>query len=60
MIEHPGPAQSPVTGLPRVDEAIARLADLDERPVNEHPEVLASVHEALHSELESSSEPAVG
>jgi hypothetical protein len=45
----------PSTGLAAVDEAVARLADLDERPVSEHHEVLAAVHEVLHAELQASS-----
>jgi len=41
----------PATGLPEVDEALAGLVDLGERPVSEHPEALAAVHEMLHQTL---------
>jgi hypothetical protein len=51
---------SPATGLPAVDEALAGLADLDQRPVSEHHAALAAAHEVLHSELESPSEQAEG
>lgn len=42
------------TGLPAVDDALAQLADLDSRPVSEHPAALADAHEMLHAELQSS------
>ena len=45
----------PSTGLPAVDEALARLAGLDEQPVTDHPEALAAAHEVLHAELQSPS-----
>lgn len=55
----PGPAQSPggmaasqpPTGDARVDEAVARLADLAELPVAEHPAVFEYVHERLTEAL---------
>ncbi len=50
----------PATGLPAVDEALARLDDLDQLPVSEHPAELAAAHETLHAELESPSGPADG
>lgn len=53
-------AEPPTTGRPAVDEAIGRLADLDERPVSEHPETLAEVHETLHTELQPRSGPNAG
>lgn len=58
----PGPSESapdevPTTGLVAVDQAIASLADLDGRPVSQHPEALAAVHETLHHELQSSRAP---
>lgn len=46
--------EPPTTGLPEVDEALAGLADLEERPVAEHPEALAAVHEMLHQSLHAS------
>jgi hypothetical protein len=53
----PGPhdGEPPITGLSAVDEAVARLADLDRRPVSEHHEALTAAHEVLHTELQSSS-----
>lgn len=42
----------PETGLPAVDQAIAGLVGLDLRPVSEHHEALAAVHETLHRELQ--------
>ena len=45
----------PATGLPAVDEALAGLNDLDQRPVSEHHAELAAAHETLHAELESPS-----
>lgn len=46
--------QQSTTGLTEVDEALARLADLEQRPVAEHPEALAAVHEVLHQTLHAS------
>lgn len=54
------PDTTQTTGLPAVDEALERLADLDERPVSEHHEALAAAHEALHTELQSPSGRADG
>jgi hypothetical protein len=56
----PGSAPSPgeispgspgSTGDARVDEAVARLADLAELPVAEHPAVFGYVHERLTEAL---------
>jgi len=48
----PGPAGvQPSTGDTRVDEAVARLADLAELPVAEHPAVFEYVHERLTEAL---------
>jgi len=48
----PGPAgPRPSTGDTRVDEAVARLADLAELPVAEHPAVFDYVHERLTEAL---------
>lgn len=44
---------APVTGLPAVDDALSRLADLDELPVSEHHDALSAAHEALHEALQS-------
>jgi hypothetical protein len=46
----PGPARS-ATGDTRVDEALARLDDLPELPVAEHPAVFEYVHERLTEAL---------
>lgn len=46
----PGPAPAD-TGDTRVDEAVARLADLAELPVAEHPAVFGHVHERLTEAL---------
>lgn len=51
--ESAGPA--PTTGLPEVDEALSRLADLADRPVGEHPDELAAAHETLHRALDAPS-----
>ena len=47
--------EPPTTGLPAVDDALAGLADLDQRPVNEHHTELAAALEVLHAELEAPS-----
>jgi hypothetical protein len=48
----PAPAVArPSTGDTRVDEAVARLADLTELPVAEHPAVFEYVHERLTEAL---------
>ena len=48
----PAPAGAqPSTGDTRVDEAVARLADLAELPVAEHPAVFDYVHERLTEAL---------
>lgn len=41
----------PVTGEPRVDDAIARLADLSSMPVDEHVAVFEDVQRRLHDTL---------
>jgi hypothetical protein len=41
----------PATGDARVDEAVARLADLAGLPVAEHPPVFEYVHERLTEAL---------
>lgn len=46
--------RQPTTGLTEVDEALARLVDLEQRPVAEHPEALAAAHEVLHQTLHAS------
>jgi hypothetical protein len=48
----PAPAGArPSTGDTRVDEAVARLADLAELPVAEHPAMFEYVHERLTEAL---------
>ena len=41
----------PVTGEPRVDDAIARLSDLSSLPVDEHVAVFEDVQRRLHDTL---------
>ena len=47
-------------GDERVDEALSRLADLEELPVAEHPEVFAYVHQRLSEALGDLSAPSGG
>ena len=49
--QSPGESARPATGDGRVDEAVARLADLAELPVAEHPAVFEYVHERLTEAL---------
>lgn len=44
-------APAAVTGEPRVDEALARLAELDEVPDAGHVEAFEHVYERLHGLL---------
>ena len=39
------------TGDPRVDEAVARLGELDGAPLDEHPVILGQVHDRLREVL---------
>jgi hypothetical protein len=39
------------TGDPRVDDAMARLVDVDESPVGEHLDIYQDVHRRLHEAL---------
>lgn len=39
------------TGDPRVDEALTRLSELDETPVQEHAPVVEEIHRALQDTL---------
>jgi len=41
----------PQTGEARVDDAIARLSDLENLPVNDHVEIFEDVHRRLHETL---------
>jgi hypothetical protein len=50
------PALAP-TGDPRVDEAVARLASLDDLDLAERPAVLADVHDQLREILGELGEP---
>ncbi len=47
------PAAQMDTGVPAVDDALARLTALDELPVDEHPAVFESVHGSLRGVLGS-------
>lgn len=44
-------ATLPITGEPRVDDAMARLNDLTALPVHEHVEVFEDVQRRLHETL---------
>jgi hypothetical protein len=44
--------QTGTLGDPRVDEAVARLDDLEQRPVGEHVEVFEDVHGRLQAALQ--------
>jgi len=44
--------EPPITGDAAVDEALSTLGTLDERPVGEHHDRLANVHEVLRSALD--------
>jgi hypothetical protein len=50
-------ARTGSTGDPRVDEAVAGLAALGERPLEEHPPVLEAVHDKLRDILGELGEP---
>ncbi len=41
----------PITGEPRVDDALGRLTDLEGLPVHEHVEVFEDVRHRLHDTL---------
>lgn len=45
------------TGDPRVDEVVAGLAGLGDRPLEEHPPVLEAVHDKLREILGELGEP---
>lgn len=55
--ERPGPSPAP-TGDTRVDQAIAALAALGDRPLDEHPRVLETAHDQLREILGELGEPA--
>jgi hypothetical protein len=54
--ERPGQFPAP-TGDTRVDQAIAGLAELGERPLDEHPQVLEAAHDRLREILGELGEP---
>jgi hypothetical protein len=47
----PVPEAAGTTGEPQVDEALRKLADLAELPLNEHPAVFEQIHGALTGAL---------
>ena len=49
----PGSTEPAPTGVPAVDDALARLTALEELPVDEHPAVFESVHGSLRGVLGS-------
>ena len=50
-------ATPPSTGDPEIDRALNELADLPSRPLDEHHDRLAAVHEVLHRALDRNDEP---
>ena len=48
-MEHSAAVDS--TGDPRVDDAMARLVDVDGAPVSEHLDIYQDVHRRLHEAL---------
>ena len=50
-------ATQPTTGDPEIDRALGELAELLSRPLAEHHDRLASVHEVLHRALDRNDEP---
>jgi hypothetical protein len=61
----PVPEAAGTTGDPQVDEALRKLADLAELPLNEHPAVFERIHGALTGALgtldpASAASPAAG
>jgi hypothetical protein len=49
--DHVPPPSPEPTGHPRVDDAVARLDELDALPTSEHADVYEDVHRRLHSAL---------
>ncbi len=49
--EPAGGTGAAATGHGRVDEAVARLGELDTRPTSEHADVYEDVHRRLHAAL---------
>lgn len=54
----PAPLTPPPLDHPQVNEALARVADLDAVPLEQHHERLAGVHEVLHEVLHPAAPPA--
>lgn len=48
-------AETGATGLEDVDDALGRLAELDDLPVDQHPEVFEQVHGRLRQALRGDS-----
>jgi hypothetical protein len=48
-----GSTEPELTGVPAVDDALARLTALDALPVDEHPALFESVHGSLRGVLAS-------
>jgi hypothetical protein len=51
VTEHPASQPPPATGHARVDEVVARLADLDRLPPHEHVAVFEEVQRRLDEAL---------
>lgn len=50
------PHSIPPTGVPDVDAAAARLADLDDGDVHQHPAVFEDVHQRLTAALDTATD----
>ena len=50
-------AAPPSTGDPDIDRALSDLPDLPSRPLSEHHDRLAAVHEVLHRALDRNDDP---
>lgn len=46
-------AERPETGHPRIDEAVSRLAGLDDLEITHHPEEFDAIHRVLRESLAS-------
>jgi hypothetical protein len=53
----PGPAQ---TGVPEVDQVLAAVEELEERPIEEHVGVFETAHEQLRRALDPAEPDAAG
>jgi hypothetical protein len=47
----PAGGEPPVTGVPEIDAALARLSQLSHAPLDHHHDQLASAHDVLNAAL---------